>query len=196
MKTLGKLSVVMTPLLISISTANATALEINLKNNSTREKQSSAQLIAINNKYNLSHWTYTKRIEIEEGAIPHSNPVLTLNTRHLKNDTLMLSTFIHEQMHWRIDKNPQSKEGAINNLKAIYPKIPVGYPNGSEDAYSSYEHLLVIFLELKGMDEVAGPKQEAIAYKFFSNDHYCELYKIVHRDRNLIGKIMKKYGIL
>jgi hypothetical protein len=40
---------------------------------------------------------------IKERAIPHSHPVLTLNTRNLDSDDQLLSAFLHEQLHWYLD---------------------------------------------------------------------------------------------
>lgn len=40
-------------------------------------------------------------------AIPYSHPVLTLHTRHLKDDLALLSTFVHEEYHWYETAHPQ-----------------------------------------------------------------------------------------
>jgi hypothetical protein len=51
-------------------------------------------------KYDLTPWLFTRAVVIDDDATPHSHPVLTLHTRHLRDDLLLLSTFIHEQSHW------------------------------------------------------------------------------------------------
>ena len=35
----------------------------------------------------------------------------------------------------------------MRDLRAVFPKIPVGYPEGSMTGEGNYEHLLVSFLE-------------------------------------------------
>lgn len=76
-------------------------LEIRLKNNDAREQQTKLQLERLLATYDVSRWMFTRTILIESGrdVIPHSHPVLTLSTRHLKDDELLLSTFVHEQLH-------------------------------------------------------------------------------------------------
>jgi len=43
--------------------------------------------------YDLSRYTFTYQVIIDEKAIPHSHPVLTLHTRHLGSDEQFLSKF-------------------------------------------------------------------------------------------------------
>lgn len=42
--------------------------------------------------YDLRRYTFTYQVIIDEKAIPHSHPVLTLHTRHLGSDEQLLST--------------------------------------------------------------------------------------------------------
>jgi hypothetical protein len=49
--------------------------------------------------YDLSRYTFTRAVVIDEKAIPHSHPMLTLQTRHLGSDDLLLSAYVHEQLH-------------------------------------------------------------------------------------------------
>lgn len=69
---------------------------------SKREREIREQLLCLLRKYDLGKWLFTREIRIEEGATPHSHPVLTLNTRHLGDDSLLLASFIHEQLHWHL----------------------------------------------------------------------------------------------
>src|SRR5262249_41281436 len=64
------------------------------------EAQTKEQLLRLLKTYDVSRWIFTKSIVIDERAIPHSHPVLTLHARHLQDDELLLSTFVHEQFHW------------------------------------------------------------------------------------------------
>ena len=84
-------------LLLSITSFAQDKIEIALKSGTPREVQTKEQLQRLLKTYDLSKWIFTRSILIDEKAIPHSHPVLTLHTRHLKDDDLLLSTFVHEQ---------------------------------------------------------------------------------------------------
>jgi len=78
----------------------------------------------------MSPWFYTKSVVIDERAIPFSHPVLTLHTRHAKDDELLLSTFIHEQLHWFFSGRPEQTEQAIADLRKAFPDAPTGGTGG------------------------------------------------------------------
>ena len=80
--------------------------------------------------------------------IPHSHPVLTLNAR-LYNPEEILCEYLHEQMHWYAERLGCAEEGSplIAELKRRYPDAPVGFPEGGNDEFSSYLHLLVNWLK-------------------------------------------------
>src|SRR5262249_32114244 len=61
-------------------------LEIALKRGSKGELQTRDQLQRLIKTYDLAKWTFTRSILIDEEAIPHSHPVLTLSARHVKDD--------------------------------------------------------------------------------------------------------------
>jgi non-ribosomal peptide synthetase component F len=75
-------------------------LRIELGQDSEREKETADLLSALVQSYDLRAWTFTRTVRIEEGVIPHSHPVLTLNTRHLEDREQLLALFLHEQIHW------------------------------------------------------------------------------------------------
>jgi hypothetical protein len=112
-------------------------LEINLKHDDSRERQTKEQLQRLLANYDISNWVFTRKIIIESDVIPHSHPVLTLSTRHLKDDDLLLSTFVHEQLHWYLDEKPKETEEAYKEFKAVFPKVPVRFPEGANDEEST-----------------------------------------------------------
>src|SRR5207249_4670064 len=57
-------------------------IDISVKTGIVQEMQAKIQLQRILKSYDLSKWIFTKSVLIERGAVPHSHPVLTLNTRH------------------------------------------------------------------------------------------------------------------
>src|SRR5215470_16948172 len=126
---------------------NSLQLEINLKHDDSKERQTKEQLQRLLAKYDSSNWVFTRKILIEGGVIPHSHPVLTLSTRHLKDDELLLSTFVHEQLHWHLVQKSKETDAAVQELKLLFPKVPVGFPEGGDSETSTYDHLLVCYLE-------------------------------------------------
>ena len=145
-----------TIVLLTITSYAQGKIDISLKNGSAGEIQTRDQLQRLLKTYDLSKWIFTKSILIDEKAIPHSHPILTLHTRHLKDDDLLLSTFVHEQLHWFLVQNDKETKEAMKDLRALFPKVPVGFPNGAEDEESTYLHLLVNYLEYRADRELLG----------------------------------------
>ncbi|MEO8000038.1 MAG: hypothetical protein ABI852_21480, partial [Gemmatimonadaceae bacterium] len=121
--------------------SDAQGVSITLAHNSPTETQTKAQIIRLMGQHNVNRWLYTRNIVIDDNAIPHSHPILTLHTRHLKDDDLLLATLLHEELHWYLTQNPVAVDSAISDLKKLFPNIPVGYPAGSADEMGNYVHL-------------------------------------------------------
>src|SRR5215470_9502151 len=102
-------------------TVTAETLEITLKHGTAAEAQTREQLQRLLATYDLSPWIYTKSIVIDERAIPFSHPVLTLHTRHAKEDELLLSTFVHEQFHWFLAERPEATEAGHRGFTNSVP---------------------------------------------------------------------------
>ena len=105
-------------------------VSISLKHGDSREGATQSQLERLLSQYDLTPWIFTTAVVIDEDSIPHSHPVLTLHTRHLKDDDLLLSTFIHEQAHWFLSQHHEDALKAVAELRGLYPSIPLGFPGG------------------------------------------------------------------
>src|SRR4029453_4226643 len=183
-------------LLLGITTYAQDKIEISLKNSSREESQTKDQLQRLLRTYDLSKWVFTKSILIDERAIPHSHPILTLHTRHLKDDDLLLSSFVHEQLHWfLVQKDKETKE-SMKPLRELFPQIPVTLPDGAGDEESPYLHLLVNYLEYRCDRELMGELRAKQVMDFWSSDHYTWVYKTVLERRRDIGNIMFKYKLI
>jgi len=169
---------------------------ISLAHGSQAEQQTKEQLLRLFGVYDLSKWTFTKSIIIDEKAIPHSHPTLTLHTRHLKDDELLLSTFVHEQLHWFIMQKDKDAEAAMKELRVLFPKIPVGFPEGSNDETGNYEHLLVVYLEYRADRELLGELKARQVMNFWATDHYTWIYKTVLERTRDVGNIAFKYKLI
>ncbi|MEX0749730.1 MAG: hypothetical protein WD359_02895 [Dehalococcoidia bacterium] len=170
--------------------------EISLANGTEREQRTADQLRTILATRDVSRWTFTRTIAIEERAIPHSHPVLTLNTRHLSDDGQLLSTFLHEQIHWLVKARRSAAGAAVREIKRRYAVLPTGHPEGATDLDGSYLHVVVNYLELVAMEEVAGEGEAARVFDVWLNDHYTTLYGIVLDDREVIAEIVARHGLM
>jgi hypothetical protein len=170
--------------------------EITLKNNTPAEAQTKAQLERLIKTYDLSAWSFTNKIEIDEKAIPHSHPVLTLHARHLKDDDLLLSTYVHEQIHWHFTSKRKESEEAFKELRAMFPNPPDKAPEGSRDLESTYLHLFVCYLEYRAVRELLGELRAKQVMDFWATDHYLWVYKTVVERRRDIGGILIKHKLM
>lgn len=171
-------------------------IEIALKHGSKVEQQTKDQLQRLINTYDLAKWTFTKSILIDEGSIPHSHPVLTLSARHVKDDELLLSTFVHEQAHWFLTQNQKATEDAKQELRLMFPKVPNKPPEGASDEESTYLHLIVIYLEYRADRELLGELKARQVMEFWGTDHYTWIYKTVLERPRDIGNIVFKHKLV
>ena len=171
-------------------------LDISTVHGTPAELQTEAQLQRLAEHYDLSPWLFTHTIRIDEQTIPHSHPVLTLHTRHLKDDELLVSTFVHEELHWFIEQHRKDADAAIVDLKRSYAVIPVGYPQGSADEDGNYEHLLVIYLEYRADRSLLGELRAREVMDFWAQDHYTWLYQAVLDHPTEIGAVVRRHGLI
>jgi hypothetical protein len=193
--TLRRLALALLPLCFVAQVQASDAVQIRLVNNSVAEQQTRTQLLGLLSKHDVSKWLFTRNIAIEGGEIPHSHPELTLNTRHLKHSDLLLSTFVHEQIHWFLEQHEAPAKAAMDELRVLYPRIPVGYPEGASDEEANYEHLIVIYLEYQAVKELLGQSRARKVMDDWARDHYTWLVKKVVRDEARIKTIVQKHGL-
>jgi len=170
-------------------------ITISLKTGDRFEVAAQEQLERILKSYNLSKWIFTKSVIIERGVIPHSHPVLTLNSRHLDNDLLQLSTFVHEQIHWHLVAKSREADQAIEELRGTYTTVPTEPPSGAGTQDSTYLHLLVNYLEYQAMKELVGTGKAKEVFEFWAKDHYTWIYKTLLADEDKIRLIVDKHKL-
>ena len=187
-------------LLLSGTICAQDKFRITLKHkNDANELKTKDQLLRLIDTYDLSDskWIFTRDIIIDTKAIPHSHPVLTLSTRHIKDDELLLSTFVHEQAHrFLSDEKPKERDAAVEELKELFPKVPVGFPKGGKNEFSTYQHLLVCYLEYRAMRELLGELKAKQVMDFWTTDHYTWIYKTVLKRTRDIGQIAFKHKLV
>jgi hypothetical protein len=172
------------------------SLEIRLAHDSRAERATRHQLEALLARYDLGPWLFTRAVLIDERAIPHSHPVLTLHTRHAKDDLLLLSTFVHEEIHWFLAARRDALAEATADLRRRVPPLPLGFPDGADSDASNYEHLLVITLEEDGVQRLAGELAAHDVMTFWATDHYRALYRAVTERRELLWEVLRTHGLV
>ena len=98
----------------------AEAIEMRLPRGTPLEERGRDQRRCLLRPHDLRKWLFTRDVLIRTGVIPHSHPVLTLNTRCIDHDTAQLATFVYEPLHWLwTDHVERAKtEAATNELRA------------------------------------------------------------------------------
>jgi hypothetical protein len=155
------------------------------------------QLLRLLGTHELEPWLFTRRIRIdEETRIPHSHPVLTLNTRHTRDDELLLSTFVHEQLHWFLDARGEAAERARAELVELFPDAPVGGREGGSDRTSTYSHLIVCYLEKRAVGALLGELRAREVMEFWAGDHYTWIYRQVIDQGYAVYRVLERHGLL
>src|SRR5262245_54877400 len=129
-------------LLVMITLLQTPAVTIDLAHGTERERQTKALLEQVLASYDLKPYTLTRHVVIEERAINHAFPVLTLNVRFARSADELLSSYVHEQLHWHLRERGADQQQAIAELRRMYPNAPVGLPEGADTAISTYGHLV------------------------------------------------------
>jgi hypothetical protein len=183
-----------TALLAATADAGQTpSVRIDLAHGSAREQKTKETLEQVLSAYDLKKYTFTKRIVIEERAINHAFPVLTLNARFAASPDELLSSYIHEQLHWHLRDHGSQQQSAIAELRRWYPNAPVGLPKGAESAISTYGHLVDCYLEMLADRELLGPERTSAVIA--NKGHYTWIYDTVIRDEQRISSMVDLYRL-
>lgn len=146
-------------------------------------------------RHDLSRFEYTHHLRVAPYEIPHSHPVLTLNAR-LYDAEEILCEYLHEQMHWYLVRRGCAEEGSplIAELMRRYPGAPVGFPDGANDEYSTYLHLLVNWLEIEAAAQfMTRERAEEIARNM---QHYRWMYRTVLSDWRSLEELYRAHGVV
>lgn len=171
--------------------------EIILVKSTEKEQQVREQLLSLCERYPLDKWRYTAKVQIEDGAIPRSHPVLTLGTRHVNDPGQLLGTYIHEQLHWFLmlaEKFERAKR-ARDEFRRMYPVLPVKLPEGCGSAFSNYLHIQVNYLEYLGLIELLGAGEARSVIERITT-HYTKIYALVLQDNERIDEVMTRHNLI
>jgi len=139
---------------------------IGLANGLEAEAIMAAELRALLRTHEVEPWILTKKILIDKKQIPHSHPILTIHTRHIGEELELLSTFVHEQLHW-LEDEPwlPAFQAAMAEYEKLFPTVPSSADGGARDNQSTYRHLLICDMELQAMTTLVGRRHERFSRK-------------------------------
>lgn len=154
-------------------------------------------LRVLRQRHDLSRYEYTKQVRIAPTEIPHSHPCLTLNT-WVSDDIGLLSTYLHEQIHWYVTWYSHARMPQWNALMARlgerYPGVPVGGSDGGRDQFSTYLHLLVNWLEIDVVAQFVG-HDRAVGHAR-GQPFYRWIYRKVIEDWEPLGVLYRELQLL
>ncbi len=170
-------------------------ITITTKSGTPKEEETKQRLLKLLEKFDVSKYLITSEMIIEEGAIPHSHPVVTINTRTYQIEENILMVFLHEQLHWYLDEHEEAVSKAVEELRKIYPEVPVGYPEGARNEDSTYLHLVLCTLEFNVAKELFGEKMAHDLLEYWKTDVYRWIYRTVQNDYSQLAELINKYKL-
>jgi hypothetical protein len=171
----------------------APPVKITVARGTEREQAAREQLERLLASNDLGRYTFTREVVIEEGARNHAFPVLTLNARFADSPDELLSSYLHEQIHWHLRERDTSQRRAVARLRRLYPAAPVGLPEGADTAYSTYGHLVTCSLEVQAIRGLLGPERAATVIS--RKPHYLWIYRTVLSDEDTIRSVVRDHGL-
>jgi len=167
-------------------------LQIDCIGDPVRTGPAEASLRQLLAKYDLQRFLLTRHVRIEPDVIPHSHPVLTLDTEFAHEPDRYLAGFLHEQMHWHVTENEAGMYRAVADFIDHYPEVPVGGAESAHNRFSVYLHFIVNWLELLALESCLGASRarEILA----THQYYRWIYATLLRDEHVIAAINRRQG--
>ena len=152
-----------------------------------REMRTAAQLREVLATSDMSGLQWTSRVIVEHWAVPHSHPILTLNTRH-EGDQL-LATYIHEQMHWWTAEHPSFGQ-AVEDTRQEWSTVPAVGKGGADSEHSTRLHLIVCHLERRAVQRVVDVDRAATVLRRQMDDQvYPWVYGQIDSHQSMLDRI-------
>jgi hypothetical protein len=155
-------------------------------------------LTALRRRHDLGRYEYARVIRVVPGSETFSHPVLTLGNRFADSEDLLLSTYLHEQMHWYLwllgtpDHDPVAP--FFDELVRRYPDAPTELPDGARNYDATYLHLVVNWLEIAVTSEFIGRRRAfAIAE---TQRSYRWIYRTVVKDWDILGELYERHDVV
>lgn len=170
-----------------------TPLTITLHDGNPREVAAERLLFRLLREHDIERWLFTREVIIRSQVQPHSHPVLTLNTRQIDDPDGFLGTFLHEQFHWAAEAKRAQVDAAIEELRALFPAVPVGHPAGARDELSRYLHLIINTWELDVLSLLVGASRARAAIG--RRGYYTWIYQQALYDDGALRDLLERHGL-
>jgi hypothetical protein len=155
-------------------------------------------LTALRRRHDLSRYEYTGIVRIVPGGDTFAQPILTLGNRFTATEDELLSTYLHEQMHWYLWYlgTPEHDMVApfMDELVRRYPDAPTGPPDGALGYDATYLHLVVNWLEIAATSEFVGRERAAAVAR--AQRSYRWIYRTVLKDWDALGELYERHDIV
>jgi hypothetical protein len=155
-------------------------------------------LTALRRRHDLSRYEYTHIVRIVPGSDTFSHPILTLGNRFADDEDILLSTYLHEQMHWYLWHlgTPEHDPVAsfFDELVRRYPDAPTELPHGARNYEATYLHLVVNWLEVAATAEFIGRRRACAVAE--AQPTYRWIYRTVLEDWDLLGELYEHHSLI
>ncbi|MEM7282621.1 MAG: nuclear transport factor 2 family protein [Pseudomonadota bacterium] len=168
---------------------NVADINFILQHGSSAEQATADTLIALIGEHELDKWAYTKTVLINDRGDIKARPVLSLNARHRYQKELLLATYLNAQLRWFLSFDPVSTQAAVQELRQIYPDIPVDVPT------NGYVSLLAGYLEYQAMTEKLGHEAAFRALAHWTLGEEAWIYNIVLAETDRLGLVVNRHGL-
>lgn len=155
-------------------------------------------LEALRRRHDLARYEYTTIVRVVPGGDTFAQPVLTLSNRFADTEDALLSTYLHEQMHWYLwylgTPDRDMVAPFMDELVRRYPDAPTFPPDGALGYDATYLHLVVNWLEVAATSEFIG-RERAVAVARAQRS-YRWIYRTVLKDWDLLGELYERHDIV
>jgi hypothetical protein len=155
-------------------------------------------LAALRRRHDLSRYEYTSMVRIVPGGDTFAQPVLTLGNRFATTEDELLSTYLHEQMHWYLWHLGTPEQDMVapfmDELVRRYPDAPTAPPDGALGYDATYLHLVVNWLEIAATAEFIGRERAVSVAR--AQRSYRWLYRTVLRDWDRLGELYERHDVV
>jgi len=180
------------------ATAEGFRIDLDLDHARREAERVRGMLQALRRRHDLSRFEYTRMVRIMPGGDTFSHPMLTLGNRFAENEDTLLSTYLHEQMHWYLwylgtpERDPVAP--FFDELVRRYPEAPTELPDGARNYESTYLHLVINWLEVAATAEFIG-RRRAVAVADVQRS-YRWIYRTVLRDWDPLQELYERHGLV
>lgn len=170
---------------------------IETKHGSEAEARTRELLIGLLDEFDLARYTFTTRVRVDERAIPHSHPVLTMSTRFMvRTRDGALADYLHEQLHWWVASHRRATRQANARWRREFGKVPRAAEGGAKTRRSTLLHLTVNWLERAALVDVIGEERaRAVIEAKAGGAIYPWVYRQVLDRDEVIGSELRRVGL-